>query len=204
LIDSAGLNGNRSVIAEGQKRFQAYTRGENAIHRSLRLAVFKMVVRYGGSAGYEAVKKEWSTAPSLDGKEIALSALGQIQDITLLPDFLKFIFTSVATQDMHIAAAALAANSKTRAGLWDYIKKNWEMVREKLGGKMAVLDRFLKSSLEEFTDLETERDIARFFDGKDNRGYDRTLGVVSDIIKGRAAYRERERDILLEWLRANE
>jgi aminopeptidase N len=204
LINSAGLNGNDSVITEGRKRFQDYTRGKNdAIHPSLRLAVFNIAVRYGGSAEYEAVKKEWSTALSFDGKEIALSSLAQIQDITLLPDFLKFIFNSAATQDMHIAAAALAANSKTRAGLWEYIKKNWEMVREKLGGKMTVLDRFLKSSLVEFTDLETEEDIAEFFNGKDNRGYDRTLRVTSDIIKGRAAYREREKDTLLVWLETN-
>lgn len=67
---------------------------------------------------------------------------------------------------------------------------------------MVVLDRFLKLSLQKFTDLNSERDIAKFFEGKDNRGYDRTLGVVSDTIKGRAGYRARDKDVLLEWLKA--
>jgi aminopeptidase N len=135
---------------------------------------------------------------------MALMALGQIQDNnTLLPDFLAFIFSTVAVQDIHSAAKALAANSKTRDGLWSYIKHNWEMVREKLGGNMVVLDRFLNVSLSFFTDLETEKDIAAFFKDKDNRGYDRTLGVVSDTIKGRARYRKRDRDILVEWMKAH-
>ncbi len=194
-----------SIIAEAQRQFHLYVGGDKAaIHPSLRLAVFKIAIRYGGRSEYEAVKNEWSTTSSIDGKEIALSSLGRIQDSqTLLPDFLSFIFSTVAIQDIHTAASALAVNARTRVGLWEYTKENWGMVREKLGGNMVVLDRFLRLSLDKFTDLEAERDIARFFRDKDNRGYDRTLGVVSDTIKGRASYRRREKDVLLEWLKAH-
>lgn len=76
------------------------------------------------------------------------------------------------------------------------------MIRERLGGNMVILDRFLKLSLQKFSDLETEKDIARFFEGKNNRGYDRTLGVVSDTIKGRASYKARVKGELAEWLKA--
>jgi aminopeptidase N len=194
-----------SIITEAQRQFQLYMIGDKAaIHPSLRLAVFKIAIRYGGRSEYEAVKNEWSTTTSIDGKEIALASLGRIQDSNaLLQDFLSFLFSTVAVQDIHTAASALAVNSKTRAGLWEYTKNNWEMIREKLGGNMVVLDRFLRLSLDKFTNLEAECDIARFFGGKDNRGYDRTLGVVSDTIKARAAYRKRDKEILLEWLKAH-
>jgi hypothetical protein len=163
-----------------------------------------MAVRYGGDEEYKSVKDEWMKTSTIDGKEIALLAMGQIQPAhDLLSDFLSFVFTKVNIQDTHTAAAALAANSKTRLGLWEYIKANWGIVKEKLGGNMVVLDRFLKIGLDKFADLEVEKDIADFFQGKDNRGYDRTLGVVSDTIKGRAAYKEREKEILLEWLKAH-
>jgi hypothetical protein len=104
---------------------------------------------------------------------------------------------------MHTGAAALAMNPKTRSGLWQFIKDNWEMVRGRLSGNMVVLDRFLKLSLQKFTDLGTEKDIRAFFKDKDNRGYDRTLGVISDTIKGRAGYRMRDREVLLEWLKTH-
>jgi aminopeptidase N len=107
----------------------------------------------------------------------------------------------VAVQDIHTGAVALAANSKTRLGLWNYIKTNFDEVKGYMS--MVVFDRFLKMSLQKFTDFETEKEIAAFFEGKNNRGYDRTLGVVSDTIKGRAGYRTRDREVLLGWLKAN-
>jgi len=216
LISTAGLNGDEDIIKEAQRQFYAYTIGDSsAIHPSLRSAVFQINVQVGGLPAYNAVKAEWATTASIDGKEIALRALGRIQDLKdpedqnplapdLLGDLLKFIFTEIATQDMHTPAAALAANPKTRAGLWRYVKENWEEVRGRLSRNMVVLDRFLKLCLQKFSDEETERDIAEFFREKDNRGYDRTLGVVSDTIKGRASYRQRDAAVLLEWLRANE
>ena len=120
-----------------------------------------------------------------------------------MADFLKFLFTDVATQDVHTGAMALAANPKTRAGLWSYIKDNFDLLRERLGANMVVFDRFLRLSLTKFNDRETEKDISAFFEGKDNRGYDRTLGIAHDTILARAAYKERDRSVILEWLKTH-
>lgn len=149
------------------------------------------------------MKKEWQTTTSIDGKEIALRALGRIQDVDLLSDYLTFLFSDVAVQDMHTGAIALAINPRTRHGLWKYIQENFPAIRERLGKNMVVLDRFLKMSLNKFNDKETEKEIAKFFEGKDNRGYDRTLNVVSDTILGRATYKERDAGVILEWLKVH-
>ncbi|KAL5352847.1 hypothetical protein ACLOAV_002795 [Pseudogymnoascus australis] len=216
LIHSAGMNGDEDVIKEAQRQFYAYAVGDSsAIHNSLKSAVFQINVKYGGRAAYNAVKAEWENTTSIDGKETSLRALGRIEDIksaededplapNLLKDLLDFMANGVPTQDVHTPASTLGVNPKTRLGLWTYIKENWEPLRERLGKNMVVLDRFLKLSLQNFSDLETEADIAAFFADKDNRGYDRTLGVVSDSIKGRASYRLRDAEPLLEWLKANQ
>lgn len=160
-------------------------------------------MRYGGASEYESLKKEWHSTTSVDGKDITLRAMGRLQTPELLSDYLAFMSTDVATQDVHTAAMALAANSKTRAGLWTYIKDNFSELHSRLSGNMVVLDRFLRCSLKRFSDRETEQDIASFFATKDNRGYDRSLNVVSDTILGRAAYKERDGKIILEWLKTN-
>lgn len=100
-----------SIIDEAKKRFQKYISGDtSAIHPNLRSAVFRIAVKFGGRSEYDAVRNEWKTSTSIDGKEITLRALGQIQDTeTLLPDFLKFLFTNVATQDTHYGASALVS-----------------------------------------------------------------------------------------------
>lgn len=193
------------MIAEAQRRFVLYSSGEDptAIHPNLRSAIFQIAIREGGSTEYNAVKKEWQSTTSVDGKEIALRAMGRIRDISLLPSFLNFLFSDVASQDMHTGAMALAANSKTRHGLWEYIQKNFDPVKTRLSANMVVFDRFLKLSLQKFSDHKTEKEIAKFFEGRDNRGYDRTLGVVSDTIRSRANYRERDGEVVLEWLKVH-
>lgn len=193
-----------SVITEAKKRFAAFSKGDtNAIHPNLRSTIFNIAIREGGSAEYEAVKKDWKTTTSIDGKEISLRAMGRVQIPELISAYIEFLFTEVSTQDTHTGATALAANHKARGALWTYIKSNFEFLRKLLGGSMVVLDRFLRFSLNKFADFETEKDIENFFADKDNRGYDRTLGIVSDTIKSRASYRERDAAVILEWLSVN-
>jgi hypothetical protein len=160
-------------------------------------------MRLGDATEYHALKNEWHTTPSVDGKEIALRAMGRLQNLDLLSDYLSFIFNEVATQDKHTAGMALAANSKTRAAFWHYIQDNFQAIYDSLSKNMVVLDRFLKVSLQKFDSKEMEQEIAKFFEGKDNRGYDRTLGVIRDTILSRAAYKERDAKIILEWLKVN-
>jgi aminopeptidase N len=176
---------------------------KSAVHPNLRAAIFGIAIRTGGKAEYEALKKEWHSTTSVDGREIALRALGRIQDTSLLPDYLSLLFNDVATQDMHTGAMALSANPRTRPGLWKYIQENFEPIKEKLSKNMVVLDRFLRLSLNKFNDKEAAKEIAAFFKDKDNRGYDRTLAVVNDTILGKAAYKERDGKVILEWLKAH-
>ncbi|KAK2629387.1 hypothetical protein QTJ16_000207 [Diplocarpon rosae] len=205
LILTAGLNGHDRVTAEANRRFQLYTSGKDksAIHPNLRAAVYGLVITNGGKAEFDTIKSEWHSTTSVDGREMTLRALGRIQDPDLLPQYLSLLFHDVATQDMHTGAMSLAVNKETRPGLWKYIQANFEQIKEKLGKNMVVLDRFLRLSLNKFNDRDTEKEIARFFEGRDNRGYDRTLAVVSDTILGRATYKERDATVILEWLKAH-
>jgi hypothetical protein len=193
------------VIQEAKRRFDLYVTGKDtaAVNPSLRSAIYGIAMRYGGDSEYNSLKKEWHSTGSVDGKEIALRAMGRIQTPELLADYLDFMSKDVPSQDVHTAGIALSANSKTRDGLWKYIKDNFSEIHTRLSGNMVVLDRFLRVSLNKFSDRETEKDIAAFFAGKDNRGYDRTLNILSDTISGRAAYKERDGKVVLEWLKIN-
>ncbi|KAI9815664.1 MAG: hypothetical protein M1827_002060 [Pycnora praestabilis] len=205
LIKSAGGAGHQGVISEARHRFELYESGKDkrAIHKNLRSAVFGIVVREGHKSEYEALKQEYLSTLFIDGKEICLQALGGIQTPDLAHDFLDFVFSDrVAIQDVHFGTASLAANSKCRGILWQYIKDNWQRLRDYLSaGNSIVFDRFLKLSLTIFSNHEVERDIAAFFEGKDNKGYERTLTIISDTVRAHADYRDRDAATLLEWLK---
>lgn len=193
------------TIAEAKRRFEAYIKGDHqAIHPSLRLAVFSIAIRETGESAYKAVQKEYMNTTSIDGKETCLLALGKVQTTALAEDFLNFQYSDkVAIQDMHTGSISLATNSKVRSALWQYIKQHWETVHKKLSANSVVIDRYLKTTLSKFASHEIERDIAAFFKDKDTKGYDRGLVQVSDSVRANASYRERDEAIAEEWLKAH-
>ena len=205
LLATAAASGHKAVIAEAQRRFAAHRAGDSsAVHPSLRRVIFDVAVREGGIDAYEAVLDEYRQTTSIDGKEAALHSLGRVQTPELARQYLAFLFSdAVAVQDVHSGGAALSANAKTRAVQWGWIKENWELVRNRLGGNMIILDRYLRLSLNKFADEAVGKDIEVFFQNKNNSGYDRTLGVVGDTIKGNARYRERDGALVKEWSAAN-
>ena len=105
-------------------------------------------------------------------------------------------------KDIHTGAASLAANTKQRLALWNFIKANWEQCRDHLSGR-RVLDRFLRMGLKEYSSHEIEQDISAFFKDKDNRGYDRALKIIADTVKTNANYKDRDGKVLFEWLQTH-
>jgi len=205
LLQTAGLMGHEATVAEAQKEFKAYMSGDKkAIHPSLRSAVFKIAIKTGTEETYKAVQNDYLTTTSVDGKEIALQAMGRVQSFDLAKAYLSWALSgNVAIQDVHSVSTSLAANSKGRDANWAFVKENFPMLREKLGGNMVVLERFLRTGLQKFASFDVEKDIQTFFKDKDNTGYDRGLAVVSDTIKGNARYRERDMELVREWLGAH-
>lgn len=174
------------------------------MHTNLRSAVFGIVISEGGQKEYDSVKEEYISTDSVDGKEICLAALGRTKDAALVKDYLNFAFSDkVAIQDVHSSALSLAANSKVRHLLWEYMKNNWSTVEGRLSANNVVFERFVRMGLSKFADHRTGEDIASFFQDKDTSAYDRALVIVSDTIRTNARYKERDEKLVLEWLQAH-
>ena len=193
------------TVAEARRRFKAYQSGDRkAIDPSLRRAVFSIVVREGGQPAYKAVQEEYLTTTSIDGKETCLIAMGTVQTADMVNNFLDFQFSDqVAIQDVHTGSISLAANPEVRNELWRYIKENWTTVHKKLSANIVTIDRYLKTTLSKFASHEIEKDIAAFFKDKDTKGYDRGLVQVSDSVRANASFKERDEQLVLEWLEAH-
>lgn len=206
LIAMAGNAGHESIVAEAKRRFDLWASGKDrsAVHTNLRSAIFSLNVSEGGREQYEAVKQEYLRTDSVDGKEICLAAMGRTKDAALVNDYLDFVFSDkVAIQDMHSGAVSLAANSKMRHVLWEYIKTNWTSVEAQLSSNNVVFERFIRMGLSKFADHKTGDDIAAFFQGKKTGAYERALVIISDNIRTNASYKERDEALALEWLKAH-
>jgi aminopeptidase N len=179
---------------------------------NLRTAVYRAGIKANPQKAVEALKKEWYHGTSVDGKDMCLSALGHVRDPELLTEsVLPFLFNSsppapasdsVPSGDMHSLGGPLAANSAARPLLWKYTQDNWEQATAKMANPV-VLDRFVKLTLNKFTDAKYVDEIDAFFADKDTSSYNRTLEQVKDAVRGKAAYRSRDAEVIKEWLVAS-
>ena len=206
FASSPQLTSISSTIAEAKRRFEFWATEQDraAVHTNLRSAIFGIAISEGGRSEYDSVKEEYLKTDSVDGKEICLAALGRTKNADLVNDYLDFVFSDkVAIQDVHNGAVSLAANSKVRHILWEYMKKNWGAVESRLSANNVVFERFVRMGLSKFADHQTGADISSFFQSKDTSAYDRALVIVSDTIRTNARYNERDEKPVLEWLQAH-
>lgn len=207
LTLTAGLLGHKGTVDEALRLFDLYMSGEDksAINPSLRRTVFSIAVKERGESAFEAIQNEFLTTSSIDGKEICLRALGHVQTPELAKKVLTFIFSDkVAMQDKHTGTLVLAANSKARPEVWNFVRDNWDSaIYPTLSGNLVVLERFLRMGLSKFSDDKAADEIAAFFQGKDNRGYDQGLKVIDDTIRSHAKYNSRDEGVVREWLKVN-
>ena len=86
--------------------------------------------------------------------------------------------------------------------LWQYVQEHFDEIREKYGTNALIFDRLLLMSLRMFSQRDKADEIEGFFETRDTRGFERTIGILGDTIRGRADYRGRDGETILEWLKA--
>ncbi|KAI0136974.1 peptidase family M1 [Xylariales sp. AK1849] len=207
LLLNAVVNSHPGALEKGTQLFDSWSKGESALNPSLRSVVYRAGVKSDPAKAYDALRKEWETTTSPDGKGICLTALGHLRDTGLISnDILPFLFNtasdSVPSSDMHILGSALSGNSLGRPLLWKYLQDNWDQATKKMANPV-ILDRFVRLTLSKFTDARYLDELDAFFKDKDTSSFDRTLEQAKDAVRGRIAYRERDAETVKEWLASN-
>jgi len=205
IISAAAGAGHAQTIQEAQSRFQDYFKNDkkDAIHPAAKLAVFRISISEGGKEEYEYVWNEYLQVASPDGKEITLQALGRSKNLENIKDYLsKMISEHIPTQNTHYVSSSLSINNEAKPHLWEFVKEKWDDIHKLLSGNMVLLDRFVRVSLNKFADEKTLQEMTEFFEGKDQRGYDRAVRVAIDTVQGNITWKNRDEKILEEWLQA--
>ena len=194
-----------STIDQAKRQFASYTSGnKDAIRPSLRSVVFRINVKYGSKGDYDAIRHEFSQTTSIDGKEVCLRSLGTAPTAELAKDLLHFMFSDeVAVQDLHFGAVSLAVNTIGRKALWNFIVEDWDKVWAKMSSRPIVMARFVKNTLSEFSTSGMEETMDQFFKDKDQSGWDRAVTQAMDAVRTKAKYRERDEQLLLEWVKVH-
>lgn len=199
------------TFQEAVRRFNAWAQDPKPkpLDPSLRGAIFKAGVIDNADANIDILKKYWAKGESVDGKLVVLSALSSAKDAEAIKNkIVTFLFNtkpasdSVDVADMHFLSSPLAHNYVARGLVWNHIKNNWESALAKMGNPIIV-DRFIRLSLNGFTEADDIAEVEAFFQDKDVTSFNRSLEQAKDKSRGRAAYKKRDAAALKEWLTTN-
>ena len=203
LAFSAGMKNSESLIQEARRYFERWATGVNEVlPPSLRGVVLSGCISIGTENDFELVKQMFQSDKSLDGQEIILNALGCVNDTVLAEQILDFAFSgdSVALQHLHLLGGALGQNNVCRITQWEYAKRNWSKVSQRLEANAVCRDWWIEESLRHFSDLTLEEDVNTFL--RENAGsvINKPLEYVKANIRRNATYKERAREDIYCWL----
>lgn len=170
---------------------------------ALRKFVFSAVVSSPQCthADFEAIMQEVTHPTSLDSREVALTALGNVANGDLADTLMSYLIDEavIPTMDAHFLAAGLSKNTKVRRLFWAFFKNNYSHIHRLMSANMVVLDRFVKTTLCNYLTFAMAREVQDFFLDKDVHGFERALHQVIDQIKIRAAWNERDHHVVQAW-----
>lgn len=181
--------------------------GQN-VEPSLRKFVFGTISTSPDLATKENIDyilQEVTQPTSLNSREVALSALGQINNDELSDKIISYLIdiNTIPIMDSHFLAVPLSTNISTRDKYWNFFCDNYDEFYKHMSTNMVVLDRLIKLSLKNYQSLEKFDQITEFFKDKNIHGFERSLKQALDTVKINAVWYERDSGEVKQWLKTN-
>lgn len=185
----------------------------------MRSIIFKTGLKFSKTPDldFEAVKKVYLTADSVDARMAALSSLGSINSIELVHFLLKMALSDdiVKPQDIMRPVGSLTSNPNKAVVLdilWNWCIKNWDTLHERLSVSLSLLGRVLQTCISEQVGVEFVKVVEDWAKGADCPSAEaaekraeqllsakRPLEQGLEKVKGVTAWVNRDNTALLEW-----
>lgn len=194
-LSNLGRYHDTEIILEARERFARFlTRGE--LDPNLRSVVYNLVARYGGHDEFDALLELYQRNEDAEEKFRVLIALGQCHRKDLLAQFFNFcVSPAVRTQDAPVVMARAGAHPLGRTMGWEFVKDHWSLLTERyVGHGLNLFTRILEGITSGFTTRTAWEDVEAFFKTHPVNGAERTMKEVTEIVRARIAWIERDRD----------
>ncbi|ODV68811.1 hypothetical protein HYPBUDRAFT_105481 [Hyphopichia burtonii NRRL Y-1933] len=205
IFEHAGLFGVPEVKEYAVKLFEDWKQGK-AIHPSLKLFVFTTIVSSSElitESNFESILKEVTHPTSLNSREVALTALGHINNDDLSTKLIGYLIQPdiIPIMDSHFLGVPLSRNVTTRDKLWKFFAANYETLYKLMSTNMVVLDRFIKLTFKNYQSSTKHDEIENFFSDKDVHGFERAYKQGLDNILINASWFKRDQAEVKNWIK---
>lgn len=201
LYSSAVASEIPSFIDDALAKFKKYSEGdETAINPNLRGAVFRAAGLYGGEEAFNKLLKIYQDKSSVEGLS-AIRSLGYSPDANLRAKALNFAISGVVrTQDVSHLLASFSTRPDSIKQLWDWFKAEWDQVSTIYPASLGLLARVVGSSSAGFSTEAELEDFNKFFEDKNTKTYDQTLGNTRDRVSSYINWTKKDGRDVSEWL----
>ncbi|KZO91177.1 putative AAP1-alanine/arginine aminopeptidase [Calocera viscosa TUFC12733] len=204
-VSGAAAADDPKTMAEVKRRFNLLLEKNDAsgIPGDLQRAIYTNAVRTGGVKEWEKVLDIYRHFETPSQKVAAMLGLCRASDPALIKRTLDLILSDdVKMQDFMYFVAGCGMNPPARRPIWQWTTSNLEVLVEKFKGNFS-LGRIIQYAFDQFSTFEDVSAIEEFFKDKDTSTYVQALSQGLDDVRSRAAWLQRDKAEVEQWLKKN-
>ncbi|XP_055587207.1 aminopeptidase N [Uranotaenia lowii] len=174
----------------------------NPISPNLKNIVYCTAIKYGDQAEWEFAWDRFHRTTIPSEKEILLSALGCSREMWILTRFLEYSMTDkygIRKQDVFRVFLSVSNNVIGQPLAFNYIRNNWQKMKDYLGTSMSNLNMILKFSTKRFN-TRYELDELKEFAQKHLKDTGRTIQQAIERAEANILWMESNAKTIIEWL----
>jgi aminopeptidase N len=199
LVRLLGAAGDRAVIAECSRRFEAYLKDPKSLSGNLRSPVLNVVGRYATRETYDRLHALAKAALTTEEKSRTYSAMQAARDPALARETLALSLSGeMSTSESTRNVSAVAANEHPVLA-WDYAQANIEALLKQV--TFFGRNRYVADIMAPFTDAARADELEAYV--KKNLPPDAMAETLktSDRIRHYAAVKQRELPAIDAWVK---
>ncbi|KAL9477424.1 hypothetical protein ACSS6W_007265 [Trichoderma asperelloides] len=198
----AGIAGDSKVLQAAKLMFDKFANGdEHAIHKSIQLGVFRMVLLNGGAKEYDVIFDHVKHAPSSYSRRIAAQSLLATEDPALVKRTLNAIlFKEIEPSEAPITLKGLGYSRTARDMAWAWVQENWAQLILAFPDTLGSRDRIIRFTTLYLTTRNQLLDLERLIKEQDIRGVERELDHSVEYAQGIIQWVERDTPDVEAWL----
>ncbi|MCJ1310645.1 Aminopeptidase 2 mitochondrial [Agyrium rufum] len=211
LFTTAGMAGDKKIIKVALGMFRKYSGNRPGyVDPAVRLGVYTIAVRYGGTEEYLALKysfapsnKYWPIEPNDAIRNDCIAAIGCTRNDVLLEDAIKtYNLTDVVNPNIfsRVLPRGILTHPKGIVATWNWLKNDYDSIRGRMRKSLGGWYRFVQVCTQDLATFEQLDEVKSFFAGKDTFTFERSLKQAIDSIYINAQWVERDRAQIKEWL----
>ncbi|NDB89344.1 MAG: M1 family peptidase [Thaumarchaeota archaeon] len=182
VISALGKLDDDEILEEANNRFKQFLKKPDSLNPDIQDAVFTLAA-WGGNVSFDKLMSLYKSAQSQEQKIRFLGALSSFKDPKLLLKALELSQSkAVRSQNMHIPIIRVSGNPYGKTILWPWLKKNWKVLRAKVGAGSPLLNRIV-ASISSVADASMQNEIKQFFKNNPTPGTEMTLSQTLERIR---------------------